>query len=218
MRNSLLEDILELKNPKSTMWQDMNDKLHQSIEPAALSSEDNSKKDNDMISSSGASNQDDRRNKDGEPLDEDDSSMNRWYSSGRKRHFRRCNNQIRKQYICPYGMCGKNYGSEGSLNLHMKIKHQAGSKTEREKFARDVVLALKEGSSLSDEQKESLLSLPPGLLEQQASELDFLTDLVNHPVFLQINRRQDSYLESGSDQGNFAKPRPIMIDTDTQQA
>ncbi len=36
---------------------------------------------------------------------------------------------------CPYADCGKIYGSEGSLNLHIKIKHNGGNKTEREKTA-----------------------------------------------------------------------------------
>lgn len=58
------------------------------------------------------------------------------YKSGRKKHFRRCANEISKSYTCPYSSCGKNYGSEGSLNLHMKQKHNAGSKTEREKLAK----------------------------------------------------------------------------------
>jgi len=93
------------------------------------------------------------------------SSLNRWYSSGRKRHFRRCNKEISKSYICPYGSCGKNYGSEGSLNLHMKIKHHAGSKTEREKFAREVVIAIRAGHELALDQMRALCTLPPGLLE-----------------------------------------------------
>jgi hypothetical protein len=36
---------------------------------------------------------------------------------------------------CPYADCGKFYGSEGSLNLHIKIKHNGGNKTERERLA-----------------------------------------------------------------------------------
>lgn len=88
--------------------------------------------------------------------EEDPSNMsslnnNRWYSSGRKRHFRRCNNEIKKSYICPYGSCGKNYGSEGSLNLHMKLKHKAGSKTEREKYAREIVIAIRAGNDITEE-------------------------------------------------------------------
>lgn len=50
--------------------------------------------------------------------------------------MRRCANEIVKSFKCPYGGCEKVYGSEGSLNLHMKIKHNAGSKTEREKAAK----------------------------------------------------------------------------------
>jgi hypothetical protein len=58
------------------------------------------------------------------------------YSSGRKKHLRRCANEIEKKFKCPYNNCDKFYGSEGSLNLHMKLKHNAGSKTEREKTAK----------------------------------------------------------------------------------
>jgi hypothetical protein len=60
------------------------------------------------------------------------------YKSGRKKHLRRCANEIVKSFICPYSDCEKVYGSEGSLNLHMKIKHNAGSKTEREKAAKQM--------------------------------------------------------------------------------
>lgn len=88
-------------------------------------------------------------------MEEDDqsnlSSQNHWYSSGRKRHFRRCNNEIAKAYNCPYSHCGKTYGSEGSLNLHMKIKHHAGSKTDREKFAREIVIQIRAGQELSND-------------------------------------------------------------------
>lgn len=58
------------------------------------------------------------------------------YQSGRKKHLRRCANEIEKSFPCPYDNCGKYYGSEGSLNLHMKLKHNAGSKTDREKAAK----------------------------------------------------------------------------------
>ena len=52
-----------------------------------------------------------------------------------KRKNRRVSNEIDKNYICPYEKCGKNYGSDVSLNLHIKIKHNGGNKTEREKLA-----------------------------------------------------------------------------------
>lgn len=67
------------------------------------------------------------------------------YSSGRKKHFRRCANEIEKNYVCPYNGCDKFYGSEGSLNLHMKLKHNAGSKTEREKVAKQLAWAIQNG-------------------------------------------------------------------------
>lgn len=36
---------------------------------------------------------------------------------------------------CPYENCNKLYGSEVSLNLHIKLKHKGGNKTDREKLA-----------------------------------------------------------------------------------
>lgn len=63
----------------------------------------------------------------------------------RKKHLRRTAAEIERDFIvsillvkklqCPYSECGKFYGSEGSLNLHIKIKHNGGNKTEREKLA-----------------------------------------------------------------------------------
>jgi hypothetical protein len=49
--------------------------------------------------------------------------------------MRRTAAEIERDFICPYPECGKLYGSEGSLNLHIKIKHNGGNKTEREKIA-----------------------------------------------------------------------------------
>lgn len=39
-----------------------------------------------------------------------------------KRH-RRTANEIERHYKCPVEVCSKLYGSEGSLNQHIKIKH-----------------------------------------------------------------------------------------------
>lgn len=134
---------------------------------------------------------------DGDEEPSNASSLNRWYSSGRKRHFRRCNNEIQKTFECPYSICGKTYGSEGSLNLHMKTKHAAGSKTDREKFAREVILAVRAGHEISDEQLERMRTLPPGLLEQSASEIGFLSDFLHHPSFKEARKRLEPYLISG---------------------
>lgn len=86
--------------------------------------------------------------------------------------MRRCANEIRKSYVCPYEKCGKTYGSEGSLNLHLRLKHNAGSKTEREKAAKQLVFALKSGQDfpVSEFQK---IKLPPGTLEKAAYQLGF---------------------------------------------
>ena len=59
----------------------------------------------------------------------------------RKKHLRRTVKQIDRSFICPYETCAKVYGSDGSLNLHIKIKHNGGNKTEREKLAKSLVAA-----------------------------------------------------------------------------
>ena len=52
-----------------------------------------------------------------------------------KKKNRRTANEIEKSHICPYESCNKLYGSDVSLNLHIKLKHNGGNKTEREKLA-----------------------------------------------------------------------------------
>ena len=78
--------------------------------------------------------------------------------------MRRCANEIQKSFPCPYKGCHKYYGSEGSLNLHMKIKHNAGTKTEREKTAKQLVWALQTGGTLPNNLQK--LNLPPGVIEK----------------------------------------------------
>jgi hypothetical protein len=58
----------------------------------------------------------------------------------RKKHERRIANEIEREFTCPYYCCEKQYGSEGSLNLHIKIKHNGGNKTDREKNAKTIVV------------------------------------------------------------------------------
>eukprot|EP01016_Furgasonia_blochmanni_P040705 TRINITY_DN5215_c0_g1_i10.p1 TRINITY_DN5215_c0_g1~~TRINITY_DN5215_c0_g1_i10.p1 ORF type:complete len:230 (-),score=20.81 TRINITY_DN5215_c0_g1_i10:61-750(-) len=41
----------------------------------------------------------------------------------KKRRFRRTATEIDRHYRCPVDPCQKSYGSEGSLNQHIKIKH-----------------------------------------------------------------------------------------------
>ena len=62
----------------------------------------------------------DRRNRKLYP-DESKKEINDLYTN-RKRH-RRGKNEIKRMFKCGYPNCGKTYGSEGSLNQHIKIKH-----------------------------------------------------------------------------------------------
>ena len=52
-----------------------------------------------------------------------------------KKKKRRTAIQINREFRCPYYNCFKSYGSDVSLNLHIKLKHGGGNKTDREKLA-----------------------------------------------------------------------------------
>ena len=78
-------------------------------------------------------------------------SSERYLHNGRKRHNRRCADELDKQFKCPYEGCSKLYGSEGSLNLHIKLKHNGGNKTDREKIAKSLVYANAKGINLAVE-------------------------------------------------------------------
>lgn len=41
----------------------------------------------------------------------------------KKKRHRRQANEIARHYKCPIKDCPKSYGSEGSLNQHIKLKH-----------------------------------------------------------------------------------------------
>jgi uncharacterized Zn-finger protein len=59
------------------------------------------------------------------PTEEEQSSerqLQDTLSKKSKRH-RRTAVEIERHYICPSATCGKFYGSEGSLNQHVKLKH-----------------------------------------------------------------------------------------------
>ncbi len=43
--------------------------------------------------------------------------------------MRRTSDMIEKTFRCPFTDCSKLYGSDVSLNLHMKLKHNSGTKT-----------------------------------------------------------------------------------------
>lgn len=44
---------------------------------------------------------------------------------------RRLAAEIEKSFLCPYDKCHRIYGSDVSLNLHIKLKHNGGNKTDR---------------------------------------------------------------------------------------
>ncbi|CAI2383142.1 unnamed protein product [Moneuplotes crassus] len=54
----------------------------------------------------------------------DISDTNESNSGKRKRH-RRPAHEIRRHHKCPAPLCGKAYGSEGSLSQHLKLKHRS---------------------------------------------------------------------------------------------
>lgn len=86
----------------------------------------------------------------------------------RKKHNRRTAKEISKNEICPYPSCGKYYGSEGSLNLHIKLKHDGGNKTDRERLAKSLVLSFTNSKPLP----EISINLPPGAIEEEAKKLN----------------------------------------------
>ena len=57
------------------------------------------------------------------------------YRIKNRKKNRRLAIQIQKNYECPYEKCYRVYGSDVSLNLHIKLKHNGGNKTDREKLA-----------------------------------------------------------------------------------
>ncbi len=84
--------------------------------------------------------------------------------------MRRCADEIDRELACPYAKCSKLYASEGSLNLHIKIKHNGGNKTDREKIAKSIVFARAHNMVIN---KEILMqvNLPPGIIEKAAEQL-----------------------------------------------
>jgi hypothetical protein len=74
-----------------------------------------------------------------------------------------------RSFVCPYDFCQKFYGSEGSLNLHIKIKHNGGNKTDREKLAMNLVNAHLNGT-MTTELNFVDLNLPPGTIKKVAQK------------------------------------------------
>lgn len=104
----------------------------------------------------------------------------------RKKHLRRAAYEIDRSFICPYEDCGKYFGSEGSQNLHIKIKHNGGTKTEREKLAQKLIEAYAEAANKLDAKDPNVvidqaiidqveLNLPPGIITQTARKSGLLS-------------------------------------------
>lgn len=107
----------------------------------------------------------------------------------RKKHLRRTAGEIDRTYICPYDGCSKFFGSEGSQNLHIKIKHNGGSKTDREKLAKTLINAYA-NQQLTNQIIDTVdLNLPPGVLTKMAQKAGIVDKINEKEILEMINRR-----------------------------
>jgi len=96
------------------------------------------------------------------------------------------------------------YGSEGSLNLHIKIKHNGGNKTDREKLAKTIIVAHMRGQ-LCQVIDQIDLNLPPGTISKAAKKLG-LTGQVEQQVLQMIYEKLQSKQEHAIEKLNgFSK-------------
>jgi hypothetical protein len=85
-----------------------------------------------------------------------------------RKRKRRATRELDKNYECPYERCELRYASELALNLHIKNKHDGGTKTEREALTvtylliqRLIVEAMNKGKQIP----ETTIKLPPNYLK-----------------------------------------------------
>ena len=95
-----------------------------------------------------------------EELDDAEKEWMQIWTQKSKKKIRRTSDMIEKTYQCPFERCCRTYGSDVSLNLHMKLKHNSGTKTERENLAKEICLAEEKGIKI-----KVTLNFPPGYLE-----------------------------------------------------
>lgn len=76
--------------------------------------------------------------------------------------------ELNREFTCPYGDCNKTYASEGALNNHIKIKHNGGNKTDREKLAKSLVYCKAKGLKVPDFLE---INLPPNIVQQAAKDI-----------------------------------------------
>jgi len=97
----------------------------------------------------------------------------------RKKHNRRAAYEVEKAFTCPYDDCNKFFGSDGSINLHIKLKHKGGTKTEREDAAKIIVHAYAEAVNKNGINASNVvidpkildqigICIPPGIIIQTA--------------------------------------------------
>lgn len=94
--------------------------------------------------------------------------------NGRKIHKRKTMAELERDYACPYESCGKTYASEGSLNLHIKRKHNGGNKTDREKIAKSLLYYKAKGYRVAEQLD---LNLPPGIIKKVAEQVESTNNL-----------------------------------------
>lgn len=95
-----------------------------------------------------------------------------------------------------------------SLNLHIKRKHKGGNKSDREKYARDVFLAMKNGKGTP----ETKLIIPDDFLEEVLKEferikrIEFEEEFDPSNLFRYNTTNYDNFdgvLNSGSESGEY---------------
>jgi hypothetical protein len=107
--------------------------------------------------------------------------------NGRKIHKRKTMAELDRGFVCPYDTCGNKYASEGSLNLHIKRKHNGGNKTDREKKAKALIIRLAKGHDVIDQLD---LNLPPGIIRKVSKEIESLNQIrVPEELILQLEQR-----------------------------
>ena len=89
----------------------------------------------------------------------------RYRPGGRKIHVRKTMAMLERDQCCPYEGCDKKYASEGSLNLHIKQKHNGGNNTDREKLAKNLIICKAKGIIIPEKLE---INLPPGIVKEKA--------------------------------------------------
>jgi hypothetical protein len=88
----------------------------------------------------------------------------RYPHNNRVKHKRRPNAELERSVMCPFPGCGRPYGKETALNLHLKRKHNGGSKTDREDTTRGLLQFYSEGKRMPHDQLLKLKNIPPCLI------------------------------------------------------